>query len=64
MLNIVTEMLLQQVSTIAAMQVQLAIAQSGPGRIGLASVIWSGGTKFSPVSGQLADGLVLRGVLA
>jgi hypothetical protein len=40
------------------------LAQQAPSVVNLAPVLWSGRSKFSPASGQLAGGLVLRGTLA
>jgi hypothetical protein len=40
------------------------LTQGAPSAVNLAPVLWSGQSKFSPASGQLASGLVLRGVLA
>jgi hypothetical protein len=44
--------------------IDAGLARWAPSVIDLAPVLWSGQSKFSPASGQLAGGLVLRGTLA
>jgi hypothetical protein len=55
---------LRQASDYVLNKAQTGLAHSAPPPIDLGSVIWSGGAKFSPASGQVANALVVRGTLA
>jgi hypothetical protein len=61
--DVIIQMLVQTIELTLATAVQLAVEHSSPDRIALTSVIWSGGAKFSPASGSVANALVLRGSL-
>ena len=57
------EKVTEEVASALVNLISNALAGWAPGAIELAPVLWSGGSKFSPSSAQLAGTLVLRGTL-